>query len=169
MARNHLVCVITAVAALEAQVAESERLGTSSKRLNTQESLIYAVRASNTTCDGDEGGSEMSRAKSLRGLGAAGLSALAVLSSVGVAHADSNDDQFLLGVNNIGITGAPADLISNARLICAGLDDGSNPDQIINAVATQLGFRPDRAATFTALSVTHYCPQYGNMRVGQNY
>ena len=111
----------------------------------------------------------MSHRKSLRGLGAAGLSSLAILSSAGLAYADSNDDQFLFAVQNIGINGSPADLIDNARLVCAGLDDGISPDGLINAVTTQLGFRPDRAATFTALSVTHYCPQYGNMRVGQNY
>jgi|GEM_PF-4734576 len=85
--------------------------------------------------------------------------------STGIAHADANDDHFLLGVNNVGITGAAADLIDNARLVCGFLDQGNSPKVVTDAVVSSLGFRPDRAVVFTALSVTHYCPQYGNMQV----
>jgi hypothetical protein len=52
-----------------------------------------------------------------------------VLLSIGVAHADSNDDDFVQQVNNIGIIGPPGNLIN-----------------------------PDGAANFVSLSVTHYCP-----------
>lgn len=95
--------------------------------------------------------------------------ALPVLLPFGVAHADSNDDSFLSGVKNVGIAGAPADLINNARLACEGIDSGSTPDTVIDAFISQMGFRPDRAAMFVALSITHYCPQYGNMKVGKSY
>jgi hypothetical protein len=87
--------------------------------------------------------------------------------SMGIAHADANDDHFLLGVNNIGIVGSPADLINNARIVCNLLDQGNSPKAISDAIISSLGFRPDRAVTFAALSVTHYCPQYGNMRFDQ--
>ncbi|MDQ1322608.1 MAG: hypothetical protein QG655_3856 [Actinomycetota bacterium] len=82
---------------------------------------------------------------------------------LGVAHADSNDDDFLQRVANVGIAGPAADLINNARLVCEALDNGTAPKVIADAIASQLGFRPDRAVSFSALSVTHYCPQYGNM------
>ncbi|SOX53819.1 DUF732 domain-containing protein [Mycobacterium ahvazicum] len=88
---------------------------------------------------------------------------LAVL-SMGVAHADSNDDDFVQKANNNGVVGAPADLIRIAHQVCGGLNNGTGPDAIADALVSQLGLRSDRAAIFEALSATHYCPKYGNLQ-----
>lgn len=86
------------------------------------------------------------------------------LLSAGTAHADSNDDDFVRQANNIGVTGAPADLIRIAHQVCGGLDSGNSPDAIADALASQLGLRSDRAAAFASFSATHYCPKYGNLQ-----
>jgi hypothetical protein len=67
-----------------------------------------------------------------------------VLLSIGVAHADSNDDDFVQKANNVGVIGAPADLIRIAHQVCGGLDDGNSPDSIADALVSQLGLRSDR-------------------------
>ena len=95
--------------------------------------------------------------------GLAAVLALALLSA-GVAHADSNDDDFTQRVNNNGVIGAPADLINNAHAACSLLGSGDTPDVVRDALVTQLHLTPNRAAIFVALSATHYCPKYGNMQ-----
>lgn len=85
------------------------------------------------------------------------------LLSIGVAHADSSDDDFVQQAHNVGVSGAPADLINNGHLVCKSLDSGSNPDSITDAFVSQMGFKSGVAAKFVAVSVTHYCPQYGNL------
>jgi hypothetical protein len=92
------------------------------------------------------------------------MAVLLVLLSMGVAHADSNDDDFVQKVNNVGVLGAPADLINNAHAVCTGLDNGNTPDSIRDALVAQLGLTSNRAAIFVALSATHYCPKYGNLQ-----
>ncbi|MGV0069418.1 DUF732 domain-containing protein [Mycobacterium sp. M23085] len=87
-----------------------------------------------------------------------------VLLSVGTAHADSNDDDFVRQSNNVGVAGAPADLIRIAHQVCQGLDSGNSPDAIADALVSQLGLRSDRAAMFEGFSATHYCPKYGNLQ-----
>lgn len=86
-----------------------------------------------------------------------------VLFPSGIAHADSNDDDFVQRVNNNGVTGAPADLIRIAHQVCEGLDNGTSPDAVADALASQLGLRSDRAVIFESFSVTHYCPKYSNV------
>jgi hypothetical protein len=81
-----------------------------------------------------------------------------VLLSIGVAHADSNDDDFVQQVNNIGIIGPPGNLINNAHTVCQFLNQGGTRDSAANNVASMPGFTPDGAANFVSLSVTHYCP-----------
>lgn len=85
------------------------------------------------------------------------------LLSIGVAHADSNDDDFVQKVNNVGVMGAPVDLVNNAHQVCKGLDSGGTPDSLTDALVSQMGFASGRAAKFVALSVTHYCPQHSNL------
>jgi hypothetical protein len=85
------------------------------------------------------------------------------LLSMGVAHANSSDDDFVQRVNNIGITGAPADLIGNGHRVCQILNSGVGPDDIVDSLVNQLHFHAGRAAYFEAISVAHYCPQYGNV------
>ena len=104
----------------------------------------------------------------LRRLTAAAVAVPLALFSIGVAHADSNDDDFVQKVNNVGVEGAPADLITNAHLVCQALGNGSSPDDIVDGFVNQMHFQSGRAAQFAALSVTHYCPQYGNMQF-KNY
>jgi hypothetical protein len=87
-----------------------------------------------------------------------------VLLSTGVAHADSNDDDFVQKVNNVWVIGAPADLINNAHLVCKDLDSGTDVDRLADAFVSQMGFTSGRAAKFVAASVTHYCPQYSNLQ-----
>lgn len=87
-----------------------------------------------------------------------------LLLTAGIAQADSTDDDFLRQVNNVGVTGAPADLIRNAHMVCTGLDSGMTPDSLTDAFVSQMGFTPTRAGTFVASAVTHYCPQYSNLR-----
>lgn len=84
--------------------------------------------------------------------------------SIGIAHADSNDDDFVQSVNHIGVGGAAADLITNAHAVCDALDGGNTPDKARDALVSQLGLRPDRAVQFVAISATHYCPKYSNLR-----
>ncbi|CQD22343.1 hypothetical protein BN000_05575 [Mycobacterium europaeum] len=92
------------------------------------------------------------------------VAAALVVFGIGVAHADSNDDDFVQKVNNSGVAGAPDDLIRVAHQVCEGLDGGNTPDAIRDALASQLGLRPDRAAIFVAFSASHYCPKYGNLQ-----
>ena len=99
-------------------------------------------------------------------------SAIAVplaLLPIGVAHANSNDDHFVQESNNLGVTGAPAALIPLAQQVCTGLDNGNTVDTIADALISQLGVKPNRAAHFVALSVAHYCPKYGNLQFGKSY
>jgi hypothetical protein len=100
----------------------------------------------------------------LKQLTASAIALSLALLSIGVAHADANDDDFVQKVNNDGVAGAPADLINNAHRVCKGFDSGSAPDSLTDAFVSQMGFTPGRAAQFVALSVTHYCPQYGNLQ-----
>jgi hypothetical protein len=100
----------------------------------------------------------------LRQLVASGVAMPLALLCVGVAHADSNDDDFVQKVNNVGVNGAPADLIRIAHQVCGGLDSGTSPDAIEDALVSQLGLRSDRAAIFESFSATHYCPKYGNLQ-----
>ncbi|WP_292975789.1 DUF732 domain-containing protein [Mycobacterium sp.] len=86
-----------------------------------------------------------------------------LLLSATVAHADANDDEFVQMSKNIGVDGAPADLIRIAKSVCAGLDGGSGPDEIADALVSQLGLKSGRAAKFVAFSATHYCPKYSNL------
>ncbi|SPM35798.1 hypothetical protein MRAB57_3629 [Mycobacterium rhizamassiliense] len=86
------------------------------------------------------------------------------LLSIGVAHADSNDDDFVQKANNNGVVGAPADLIRIAHQVCGGLDSGNSPDAIADALVSQLGLRSDRAAIFESFAVGHYCPKYSNLQ-----
>ncbi|HVX57662.1 MAG TPA: DUF732 domain-containing protein [Candidatus Saccharimonadales bacterium] len=91
------------------------------------------------------------------------VAALTLL-AIGVARADSNDDDFVQAINHVGVGGAPADLITNARAVCSALDSGNPPDAARDALVSQLGVRADRAVRFVAISVTHYCPKYANLR-----
>ena len=81
-----------------------------------------------------------------------------VLLSMGIAHADSNDDDFVQQVNSIGIIGAPGNLITNAHTVCQFLNQGGTQQSAANNVASMPGFTPAGAATFVSLSVSHYCP-----------
>jgi uncharacterized protein DUF732 len=81
-----------------------------------------------------------------------------VLLSMGVAHADSNDDDFVREVNNVGIIGPPGNLINNAHAVCQFLNQGGTRAAAENNVATMPGFTRAGAASFVSLSVTHYCP-----------
>jgi Protein of unknown function (DUF732) len=97
------------------------------------------------------------------------LAALAIplawaLLSTGLAHADSNDDDFTQRMNANGVIGAPTDLINNAHAVCSGLDSGNTPDALRDALVAQLKLAPNRAAIFVALSATHYCPKYDNLQ-----
>jgi hypothetical protein len=100
----------------------------------------------------------------LRQIAASALGVPVVLASMAVAHADSNDDDFVQQVNNNGVVGAPADLIRIAHQVCGGLDEGSSPDAIRDALVNQLHLAPNRAAIFVAFSATHYCRQHGNLQ-----
>ena len=83
---------------------------------------------------------------------------------ISLRRKSSNDDDFVQKLNNVGVVGAPADLINNAHQACKGLDSGSTPDSLTDAFVSQMGFTSTRAANFVALSATHYCPQYGNLQ-----
>jgi hypothetical protein len=86
------------------------------------------------------------------------------LLSIGVARADSNDDDFVQRAQNVGVSGAPADLIINGHEVCKLLASGSNPDDVADAFVSQMGFKSGVAAGFVAVSVTHYCSQYSNLQ-----
>ena len=86
-----------------------------------------------------------------------------MFSSMTVAHADANDDEFVQELRSNGVIGAPVDLIRNARAVCEGLDGGSSIDDIADAIVSQLGLKSGRAAKFVAFSATHYCPKYSNL------
>ncbi|BBX39604.1 hypothetical protein MSIM_10550 [Mycobacterium simiae] len=100
----------------------------------------------------------------LRSLTASLVAMPLALLSIGLAHADSNDDEFVQAANNNGVVGAPVDLLRIAHQVCGGLDSGTSPDAIADALVSQLGMRSDRAAIFESLSVAHYCPKYGNLQ-----
>jgi hypothetical protein len=93
-----------------------------------------------------------------RQLTASAMAVPLVLLSIGVAHADSNDDDFVRQVNNVGIIGAPANLITNAHTVCQFLNQGGTRENAANNVASMPGFTPAGATSFVSLSVTHYCP-----------
>ena len=97
----------------------------------------------------------------MRQLTASAMAVPLVLLSIGVAHADSNDDDFVQQVNNIGVIGPPANLINNAHQVCQFLGHGGTRDSAANSIASQMGFPPAGAASFVSISITHYCPQYG--------
>jgi hypothetical protein len=93
-----------------------------------------------------------------RQLAASAMAVPVVLLSIGVAHADSNDDDFVREVNNVGIIGPPANLINNGHAVCQFLNQGGTRAAAANNVASMPGFTQAGAATFVSLSVTHYCP-----------
>jgi hypothetical protein len=88
---------------------------------------------------------------------------LALLLSIGVGHADSDDDDFVQRVKNVGVAGAPADLIRIAHQVCNAMASGSTPDDVTDAFVKQMGFQSGVAAQFVSISVVHYCAQYGNI------
>lgn len=93
------------------------------------------------------------------------ISAMAVplaLLSIGVAHADSNDDDFIQKASGAA-QGAPADVIRIAHEICQSLDSGQSVDDVLDSIVAQLHFSVKNAATLQAQSVTHYCPKYANV------
>jgi hypothetical protein len=98
----------------------------------------------------------------MRQLTASAMAVPLVLLSIGVAHADSNDDDFVHSVNNLGVIGPAANLINNAHQVCKYLDNGGSPGSASGAIASQMGFTPAGAASFVSISITHYCPQYGH-------
>lgn len=95
---------------------------------------------------------------------ASALALLLALISVGVAHADGNDDDLVQQAHGFGVSGAAADLINNGHAVCKSLDAGSNPDDITDAFVSQMGFQSGVAAHFVAISASHYCPKYGNLK-----
>jgi Protein of unknown function (DUF732) len=93
-----------------------------------------------------------------RQLTASAMAVPLALLSIGVAHADGNDDDFVREVNNVGIIGPPVNLITNAHSVCQFLNQGGTRAGAENNVASMPGFTRAGAATFVSLSVTHYCP-----------
>ncbi|MBX7135037.1 MAG: DUF732 domain-containing protein [Fimbriimonadaceae bacterium] len=80
----------------------------------------------------------------------------------GLAHADSNDDNFVAAMKKNGVEGDTTAMINIAHQVCDGLAS-SDPDTIRDALVSQLQLKPNRAAIFVAQAVGHYCPQYGNL------
>ena len=98
----------------------------------------------------------------MRQLTALAMALPLTLLSIGVAHADSNDDDFIQKVSGAA-QGAPADVIRIAHEICQSLDSGQNVDDVLDGIVTQLHFSVKNAAMLQAQSVTHYCPKYASV------
>ncbi|BBX95651.1 DUF732 domain-containing protein [Mycobacterium lacus] len=86
---------------------------------------------------------------------------LAALGFAGAAGATSTDTAFLAQLRADGITPpSAARAISDAHAVCAALDEGHSPQEVINAVAESTGLNAKGAKIFAVDAASAYCPQY---------
>jgi len=90
--------------------------------------------------------------------------ALMTVLTTSTAQADTADDNFVRDAQKVGVSGAPADLITNGRAVCSALDSGNTPDTVRDALVTQLHLQRNTAGLFIAEAAADYCPQHGNLK-----
>jgi hypothetical protein len=99
------------------------------------------------------------------------LTSLAAMIGMAVpAHADSADDAFIATVQAAGLTFPNPDrVIAAGKWVCKMVDQGDQMVDVVKTVQTQNpGLTEDRAAKFTAIAATVYCPKAlsANSRTG---
>lgn len=93
----------------------------------------------------------------------AGLSAMLGLAAPAQAAPAGVDGQFLATLSGAGLShrGNDQATVSAGRAVCQLMDAGLSPmDTVIAVQTTNPGFTVQKAGEFTAISATHYCPQY---------
>jgi hypothetical protein len=84
----------------------------------------------------------------------------AALAWAAPASADQNDDAFLAGLANGGITMPdPNAAIATARTVCAGLDANQPVSLVAMKLMKDTNLTPRQSGFFIGLSVSAYCPQ----------
>jgi hypothetical protein len=89
------------------------------------------------------------------------LTGLAVMIGAATpAHADSNDDAFLVSLKAAGVTYQdPGRVIAAGKWICQAVGQGTQMSDVVKTVEAQNpGLSPDNAAKFTAIAANVYCP-----------
>jgi Protein of unknown function (DUF732) len=89
------------------------------------------------------------------------LTNLAALIGMAVpAHADGNDDAFLVSLQAAGITFPdPGRAISAGKWVCQAAGQGKPMVDVVKTIQEQnSGLRGDNAARFTAIAANVYCP-----------
>ncbi len=92
----------------------------------------------------------------------AALTSLAVIIGMGVpARADSTDDAFIASLQAAGFTFSDAgQTITAAHYVCHAADGGTAMADIAKAIQSKdSALSDDKAAKFTAIAATAYCPQ----------
>ena len=96
-----------------------------------------------------------------------GFSAAVAVGLAGPAYADhgeaGSDAQFLSALSGAGLShrGSDGVAIAAGRSVCQLMDAGLSPmDTVVAVQSTNPGFTMERAAQFTAISVSAYCPHH---------
>ncbi|WP_083421633.1 DUF732 domain-containing protein [Mycobacterium ulcerans] len=90
-----------------------------------------------------------------------GVTGLAVMVGLAApAHADANDDAFLVALGKAGITYPDAArAIAAAKWICQQVNNGTQTVDVVKQVqSSNSGLQEDGAAKFTAIAANAYCP-----------
>jgi hypothetical protein len=86
--------------------------------------------------------------------------ALLVLGAAPAAHAD--DESFVRDAKALGFTIDTDNLISMGRSACYFLSRNRDPGQVAERITRYGSVDPNAANRFLAMSVTEYCPQFGD-------
>lgn len=93
----------------------------------------------------------------------AGLGAMIGLAAPAHAAPSGVDGQFLATLSGAGLSHSGNDqaTVSAGRAVCQLMAAGLTPmDTVVAVQTTNPGFTVQRAAEFSAISATHYCPEY---------
>jgi hypothetical protein len=93
---------------------------------------------------------------------AVGAASVAVLAAVPIAHADTADDKFLAALEAQGIIdqASAGHAIEAAHFVCARLDAGDTPLQVMHEVLASSSLPEFHTGFFVAQSIYSYCPRH---------
>ncbi|MEE2855538.1 MAG: DUF732 domain-containing protein [Actinomycetota bacterium] len=92
----------------------------------------------------------------------AGATSVALLAAAPVAHADTTDQRFLAALEEQGIIdqSSAGHAIEAAQYVCARLDAGDTPLQVMHEVLASSGLPEFHTGFFVAQSIYSYCPRH---------
>jgi hypothetical protein len=98
----------------------------------------------------------------VRLLAAFGAASVAVLAGAPIANADTTDQKFLAALEEQGIIdqASAGHAIEAAHYVCARLDAGDTPLQVMQEVLASSSLPEFHTGFFVAQSIYSYCPRH---------